>query len=308
MTTNGWLQILCFSACVLLVTKPLGVYLTHVYDGSIRFLAPLERILYRLSGVDPDEDQHWTRYAASLLLFSAVTMLLTYMVLRLQHLMPLNPQAFPAVTDRQAFETSASFTSNTNWQSYSGESMMSYFSQMTQLAFHNFVSAAVGMAVAVGLIRGLARRGDEARGRIGNFWTDLVRGTLYVLVPVSLVLALVLVHQGVIQNFKSYLTVTTLEGAKQNSRDGPCSEPRGHQTAWHQRRRILQRQLGAPIRESHAVVQFLGDVAHLHYPLSAHLHARPDGSKSTSWLGGVGRHVRSLLRRCDGNVLGGIAW
>ena len=150
MTLNGWLQILFFSLCVLLVAKPLGVYLVRVYDGSVRWLAPVERFIYRVSGVDPAEDQHWTRYAGAMLLFSLASMLLTYLALRLQHLLPLNPQHFAAVPDRQAFETSASFTTNTNWQSYVGETMMSYFSQMTQLAFHNFASAAVGMALRGG--------------------------------------------------------------------------------------------------------------------------------------------------------------
>ena len=190
-----------------------------------------------------------------MLLFSVVSMLLTYVALRLQHLLPLNPQRLPAVPDRQAFETAASFTTNTNWQSYGGETTMSYFSQMTQLAFHNFVSAAVGIAVAVALVRGIARR--VGAGRLGNFWVDLVRGTLYVLLPLSLVLALVLVQQGVIQNFKPYLDVTTLEGAKQTHRDGPGGEPGSDQAARHQRRRLLQRQRGASVREPDAVDQLL---------------------------------------------------
>ncbi|MEO8452648.1 MAG: potassium-transporting ATPase subunit KdpA [Gemmatimonadota bacterium] len=223
MTANGWLQILLFSLCVLLVAKPLGLYLVRVYDGSARWLAPVERLLYRLAGIDPAEDQHWTRYAASMLIFSVASMLLTYLVLRLQHSLPLNPQHLAAVPDRQAFETSASFTTNTNWQSYSGETMMSYFSQMTQLAFHNFVSAAVGMAVAVALVRGITRPGGEARGRLGNFWVDLVRGTLYVLIPICLLLTLLFVQQGMIQNFKPYLDITTLEGAKQTIAMGPVA-------------------------------------------------------------------------------------
>jgi K+-transporting ATPase ATPase A chain len=223
MTTNGWLQILFYCACVLLVARPLGVYLVKVYDGSMRWLRPVERLIYRVSGVDADEDQHWTRYAAAMLVFSLATMLLTYIALRLQHVLPLNPQQFGAVTDRQAFETAASFTTNTNWQSYSGETLMSYFSQMTQLAFHNFVSAAVGMAVAVAFVRGIARRGGEAKGRIGNFWVDTVRGTLYVLLPFCLVLSMLFVQQGVIQNFKPYLEVTTLEGATQTIAMGPVA-------------------------------------------------------------------------------------
>jgi K+-transporting ATPase ATPase A chain len=223
MTTNGWLQILFYCACVLLVAKPLGIYLVNVYDGSVGWLRPVERLIYRACGVDADEDQHWTRYAGAMLIFSLATMLLTYVVLRLQHVLPLNPQGFAAVTDRQAFETSASFTTNTNWQSYGGEAVMSYFSQMTQLAFHNFASAAVGIAVAVAFVRGIARRGGEAKGRIGNFWVDLVRGTLYVLLPICLVLSMLFVQQGMIQNFKPYLEVTTLEGAKQTIAMGPVA-------------------------------------------------------------------------------------
>jgi len=220
MTANGWFQIIFFSAVLLLVTKPVGSYVARVYDGSMRWLAPLERIIYRLCGIDPEEDQHWTRYAAAVLLFSAVSMLATYVALRLQNHLPLNPFHRGAVVDRQAFETAASFTTNTNWQSYSGETTMSYLSQMMQLAFHSFVSAATGVAVAAALARGIARR---SAGRIGNFWTDLVRGTLYIFLPMSLVLALLFVQQGVIQNLAGYTTVTTVEGAKQVLAMGPVA-------------------------------------------------------------------------------------
>lgn len=220
MTANGWLQIVFFSVAVLLVAKPLGLYLVAVYEGQVRWLAPLERGIYRVSGIDASEDQHWTRYATSMLLFSAASMLLTYVALRAQHALPLNPQGLAALPDRQAFETAASFTTNTNWQSYGGESTMSYFSQMTQLAYHNFVSAAAGMAVAVAFVRGIARK---SAGRLGNFWVDTVRTVLYVLLPLSLVLALVFVQQGVIQNFTPYLDITTLEGAKQTIAMGPVA-------------------------------------------------------------------------------------
>jgi K+-transporting ATPase ATPase A chain len=223
MTAGGWLQIAFFALALLAVTKPLGRYGVAVYEGRVRWLAPLERRLYRLAGVDPAEDQHWTRYAGAMLLFSAASMVLTYVALRLQHILPLNPQALSAVPDRQAFETAASFTTNTNWQSYGGETTMSYFSQMTQLTFQNFTSAAVGMALLIGLIRGIARDGAEARGRIGNFWADLVRGTLYILLPLSFVVALLLVQQGVIQNLRPNLEVTTLEGGKQVLAMGPAA-------------------------------------------------------------------------------------
>ena len=220
MTTNGWLQIVFYSLCVLLVARPLGVYLVHVFDGSARWLAWLERPIYRACGIDPEDDQHWTRYAAGVVLLSAVSMLLTYVVLRLQHALPFNPQGLPAVSDRQAFETAASFTTNTNWQSYVGEQVMSYFSQMTQLAFHNFLSAAVGIAVAVAFVRGIARR---SAGRLGNFWVDATRCTLYVLLPLSLLLSLLFVQQGVIQNFRPYLQLATLEGGKQTIAMGPVA-------------------------------------------------------------------------------------
>ena len=204
MTANGWVQILFFSVVLLAVTKPVGMYLVSVYDGTCALAGPGRAAALPCSlASTPDEDQHWTRYAASLLCFSAAGMLVTYVVLRLQHGLPLNPEHLANVVDRQAFETAASFTTNTNWQSYAGETTMSYFSQMTQLAFHNFVSAAAGMASAVALVRGWRA---VRRRRIGNFYADLVRGTLYVLLPFSIVLALLFVQQGVIQNFHATCT------------------------------------------------------------------------------------------------------
>ena len=220
MTANGWIQILFFCVVLLAITKPMGIYMLKVYDGSYRWLGFLERPIYRICGIDEKEDQHWTSYAVGMLLFSVVTMLVTYVALRLQGKLPLNPQHFPGVVDRQSFETAASFATNTNWQSYSGESTMSYLSQMSQLAMHNFASAAVGIAIAIAVIRGISRR---SAGRLGNFWVDTVRGTLYILIPFSIVLALLFVQQGAIQNFSSYLTVPTLEGAKQTIAMGPVA-------------------------------------------------------------------------------------
>ena len=220
MTANGWVQILLFSLVLLALTKPVGLYLVRVFDGTWRWLGPVERFLYRLAGVDPTEDQHWTRYAAALLCFSAAGMLITYVVLRLQHALPLDPEHLANVADRQAFETAASFTTNTNWQSYAGETTMSYLSQMTQLAFHMFASAAVGTAVAVALVRGLARR---SAGRIGNFYVDIVRGTLYLFLPLSFILAMLFVQQGVIENFHGYVHLTTLEGLRQTLPMGPVA-------------------------------------------------------------------------------------
>src|SRR5215475_5765148 len=209
MSANGWLQILIFFLVILAVAKPLGGYMFCVFEGDEqpvpRFFGPIERGLYRLCGVNPREQQSWTAYTLALLLFSAITLLVTYAIERLQHVLPLNPQGFGPVPADLAFNTAASFTTNTNWQAYSGESTMSYLTQMAGLAWHNFISAAAGIAVAVALARGLTyqlRPGDAKT--IGNFWVDLIRGTVYVLLPLSLVFALVLVSQGVIQNLSAY--------------------------------------------------------------------------------------------------------
>lgn len=214
---NAWLQLALYVGALLLVTKPLGLYLVRVLDPQGRtwldpVVRPIERLTYRVCGIDPEREQSWRGYAVSLLVFSAVGMLMTYFALRFQDRLPLNPQHLPAVEPDLAFNTAASFTTNTNWQSYSGEPTMSYFSQMVALAFHNFVSAAAGIAVAAALVRGIAR---HTAATIGNFWTDLVRVTCYLLVPVCVVFALVLVSQGMIQNFKPYDVAHPLEDPAQ---------------------------------------------------------------------------------------------
>ncbi len=212
MTTNGWLQIAIFLALILLVTKPMGVFMTRVFNRERTFLdpvmRPIERLLYRLTGVDENHEMRWTEYAFAMLLFSVVSMLLLYAVERLQGFLPLNPQKFAAVPQALAFNTAASFTTNTNWQNYSGEVVMSYLTQMAGLAYHNFVSAAVGIALAIAFIRGIARRQMQT---IGNFWVDMVRSCLWVLLPFCVIGALVLVSQGVVQNLKPYDTVKLLE-------------------------------------------------------------------------------------------------
>jgi len=227
MTANGWLQILLFFLTILALTKPMGIFLHRVMDGETHFLRPvlgwLERGIYRMGGVDTGE-QSWPRYALSLLSFSAVTMLVTYALQRLQLFLPLNPQHLPAVEAGSAFNTAASFTTNTNWQGYSGETTMSYLTQMAGLAWHNFISAAAGIAVALALARGLTRRGEGAGpGTIGNFWVDLTRATVYVLLPLSVIVALLFVSQGVIQNFSSYQQASTVEGGKQIMAMGPVA-------------------------------------------------------------------------------------
>jgi K+-transporting ATPase ATPase A chain len=213
MNTSGWIQLGFFSLVLLALTKPMGLYLVQVLDVKGRTcldpaLKPVERLIYRLTGVDPDREQDWQGYAVSVLIFSFVTLLLTYIILRLQQVLPLNPQGLSAVPSDLAFNTAASFTTNTNWQNYGGESTMSYLSQMVGLTFHNFVSSAVGIAIAAALVRGIAR--DRAKS-LGNFWCDLTRTCLYLLLPICLVFALFLVSQGMIQNFSPYQTVKVLD-------------------------------------------------------------------------------------------------
>ncbi|MGA8153443.1 MAG: potassium-transporting ATPase subunit KdpA [Terriglobales bacterium] len=213
MTVNGWIQILVFLGLVLAVTKPMGVYMAHVFNREKTFLdpvlRPLERLLYRVTGVDEKHEMAWTEYAASMLLFSLVSMLLLYLIQRAQGLLPFNPQKFGAVNPPAlAFNTAASFTTNTNWQNYAGEATMSYFTQMAGLSYHNFASAATGIALAIAFIRGIARRQMET---IGNFWVDFVRSCLWVLLPFCVVGALVLVSTGVVQNFKPYDTAKLVE-------------------------------------------------------------------------------------------------
>ena len=227
MNANGWFQILLFSGAVLAVTKPLGAYMFRVFEGHEqplpRFFGPIERVLYRLMGVDARREQSWQGYGVALVLFSLFTMLATYGIERLQDRLPLNPQNFPAVGEYLAFNTAASFTTNTNWQSYVGETTMSYLTQMAGLAWHNFTSAAVGIGVALVIARGLTRKRTDGEKTVGNFWVDITRGTLYVLLPLSIAFGLLLITQGVVQNFGSYVQATTLEGATQNIAMGPVA-------------------------------------------------------------------------------------
>jgi K+-transporting ATPase ATPase A chain len=224
MTWNGWLQIAVFVAIVLALVKPVGLYMTKVFNGERTWLSPVlrpvERLFYAASGVRENEDQHWLAYAFGMLLFNAAGFFLLYAILRLQAHLPLNPQGFGNLAPDLAFNTAISFTTNTNWQNYVGEATMSYFSQMAGLTVHNFVSSATGIALALALIRGFARK--SAQG-VGNFWVDLTRCCLYVLLPVSIVFALFLVWQGMPQNLGSYVTATTLDGAQQTIAQGPIA-------------------------------------------------------------------------------------
>jgi K+-transporting ATPase ATPase A chain len=224
MTLNGWLQIALFIAAVLLLAKPMGSYMTAVFERRKTFLDPVfgpcERLLYRVTGVNADEEMRWTQYAVAMLVFSAATLLLTYVVQRVQAYLPWNPQHLPGVESSLALNTAISFTTNTNWQAYTPETTMSYLTQMLGLATHNFWSAAVGLALAIAFVRGIARREMKT---LGNFWVDLTRGTLWVLVPISVVFSLALVSQGVIQNLRPYDTVKLVQPQTVTGTDGKTS-------------------------------------------------------------------------------------
>jgi K+-transporting ATPase ATPase A chain len=215
MNLFGWFQLALFIVLLFLLTKPVGIYLTRVLDPEGKTfldaaLRPVERLLYRILGLDPKKEQAWQEYALSLVSFSLIGCLFTYAILRLQHVLPMNPQGFGAVSEHLAFNTAVSFTTNTNWQSYGGESTLSYLSQMVALVIHNFTSAAVGIAVAAAFVRGIARHSTRS---IGNFWVDLVRVNLYLLLPICIIYAFFLVSQGTIQNFRPYDTALLVEPA-----------------------------------------------------------------------------------------------
>jgi K+-transporting ATPase ATPase A chain len=220
MTFNGWFQFLVYFVVLLVCMRPLGIYMNGVFAGKYKFLGPLENLVYRVSGIHRKEEMTWRQYTAAMLLFSFASLLLTYFIERLQLHLPWNPQHFPGVSALLAWNTAASFTTNTNWQAYTGEATMSYFTQMVGLAYHNFFSAAVGIAVAIALVRGIARRESKT---IGNFWVDTTRACLYVLLPICIVYALALVSQGVIQNLHPYSVAHTLENQTQTIAQGPVA-------------------------------------------------------------------------------------
>src|ERR1700733_6333042 len=224
MTVNGWLQVALYCVLLILLTKPLGGYMTRVFTGERTplspVLRPLERGLYRLSGVDEAQEQHWVTYAIAMLAFTMAGFVVLYALQRLQSVLPFNPQSLDPVSPDLAFNTSVSFVTNTNWQSYVPETTMSYLVQMAGLTVHNFVSAATGIALAIALIRGFARASMQT---IGNFWVDVTRCTLYILLPVAIVVGLVFVALGMPQNLNDYTEATTLEGAKQLIAQGPVA-------------------------------------------------------------------------------------
>ena len=258
MTANGWFQIGLYLILLLAITKPMGVYMARVFSGEKTFmdpmLRPVERLLYRVTGVDETHEMRWTEYAIAMLLLSVVSMILLYVIYARAAVAALESAALRSVAPDLAFNTAASFTTNTNWQAYSGESTMSYFTQMAGLAYHNFLSAAIGIALAIAVIRGIARKEMQT---IGNFWVDLTRTILWVLLPACIVVALFLVSQGTVQSLKPYVTAkargsSNCAGDRQRWKNDHATCDRADDYAWtsgfagsdqnvrHERRRIFQ--------------------------------------------------------------------
>ncbi len=286
MTFNGWLQIALFCGVIILLVKPLGAYMTHVFAGERTLLSPvlgpLERGLYRLAGIDEKAEQSWVGYTVAMLIFSLVGFLALYALQRLQMVLPFNPAGQSPVEQSLAFNTAMSFDTNTNWQSYVPESTMSYLVQMAGLTVHNFLSAAIGIALAVALVRGFARR--SAKG-IGNFWADMVRCTLYILLPVSIVGCLFFVWQGMPQNLGAYTEATTLEGAKQVIAQGPVASQEVIKMLGTNGGGLLQRQFGPSVREPQCHHQFRADGAADLDRRGAHQRVRPHGRRPAAGAG-----------------------
>ena len=326
MTLNGWFQILLFFAAIAAVTVPLGRFMSRVFARDKTWLdpvlRPMERAIYRLSGVDETHDMRWTEYGMSMLAFSLVSMLVLYLMMRLQAALPFNPQQLAGVAPDLAFNTSASFTTNTNWQSYVGETTMSYLTQMAGLAYHNFVSAAVGIALAIAFIRGIASR---ERDSLGNFWVDMTRATLWVLLPFCIVGALLLVSQGVVQNLKPYdrvqlvdpqtVTTTDADGKETSTRvteqviaQGPVASQEIIKEWGTNGGGFFNANSAHPLREPDAVFELPRDVRDLRDLVGPDVHAGRHDAVASPWVGRVGRHGGPVLRRGDHGVLGRGGW
>ena len=297
MSAAGWLQLAALVLVVLVTTRVLGPYLARVLEGAPsrgdRVFLPVERLVYRVIGVDPSREQRWTVYALSLLAFSGISVVGLFLLQRFQGSLFLNPTDMVGVPPALAFNTAASFVTNTNWQNYGGESTMSHLTQMSGLAVQNFVSAAVGVAVAVALIRGFTRRRSDT---IGNFWVDITRVTTRVLLPLSVVVALVLVSQGVVQNLDRLHRGDHRRGRAAVDPRRPDREPGGDQGARDERRRALQRQLGASVREPERLLEPRRDVGAPRDPLRPHVRLRPARPRPAPGLGALRRDVRALDR------------
>ena len=294
--TNAIVQVGLFFIIVTLISVPLGLYMARVFSDEKTFLdpvlKPVEKLIYRVCGIHPATEMTWWEYAISMLLFSMVGMLLLYAIERLQQLLPFNPQAMGAVAPDLAFNTAASFTTNTNWQAYGGESTMSYFTQMAGLAFHNFVSAASGIAIAIAVIRGFVRKSAKT---IGNFWFDMTRATLWVLLPISIVFALVLVWQGVPQNLSAYTNVQTLEGANQVIAQGPVASQEIIKELGTNGGGFFNANSAHPYENPTPADQSARNARDLRDRRSSDSHLRQDGRRSAPGLGTLRDNGTALL-------------
>lgn len=333
MTFWGVVQIVVYLVILAALAKPLGWYMARVYEGQPtpldRVLGPVERLLYRVFGAKPDQEMDWKTYAVAMIFFNAIGLVGLYALVRLQSLLPLNPQGLGAVSPDLSWNTAVSFATNTNWQNYGGETTMSYLTQMLGLAFHNFVSAATGMAVLVALIRGFARRSAKT---IGNFWVDITRGTLYILMPLSFVLALILVSQGVVQTFTAYPTAnlvqpTSYQQPQLDANGSPVTDPNGNPVTETVRVKqqviavgpaasqiaikqlgtngggVLQCQLDSSIREPDAIHELFGDAIDPAHSGRTLLYLRQNGRRHATGLGCPCRYVHrpnsyDLCRLC----------
>ena len=297
MTGAAWVQLAALVALVLVGTRLLGPYLAQVYGGGRapgdRVFLPVERALYRFGGVDPGREQQWPVYALSLLAFSAVSVFGLYLLQRIQGVLPLNPTEVDGVSPALAFNTAVSFVTNTNWQNYGGEGTMSHLTQMAGLTVQNFVSAAVGISVAIAFVRGLVRRQSET---IGNFWVDLVRTTTRVLLPLAFVVALLLVSQGVVQTLRGPATAQTLEGASQEIYRAPVASQEAIKELGTNGGGIANANSAHPFENPtgvHELRRVAGDPAD---PVRAHLCVRSVGGQPASGLGALRSDVRALAR------------
>ena len=308
MTLVGWLQIVLVLAAVVACSMPLSAFVARVYSGERTFLSPalgpIERGFYRLAGVDPAREQDWYAYTIAMIVFSVAGFLSLYALQRLQNVLPLNPRGFDAVAPDLAFNTSSSFITNTNWQNYGGETTMSHLTQMLGLTVHNFLSAATGLAMAFALVRGFAR---SSAATVGNFWVDVTRVTLYILLPISFVGALVFVALG-----------HAADACRRRRRDDarrrqaghfhrPGGESGDHQGARHQRRRLLQRQRGAPVRKSQRLDQHPGDLGAAADPRNLRTRVRSRGRRHAPGQGDLGGDGGLFHRRRRRRLLVGDA-
>ena len=308
MTSNGWVQIALFSVIVIALCKPFGGYMTRVFAGERTFLhpvlRPVERAVYWCCGVDEKEEQHWLTYAVAMLFFSVAGFATLYALQRLQGYLPFNPQGQTAVEESSAFNTSVSFVTNTNWQSYVPETTMSYLVQMAGLTVHNFVSAATGIALALALIRGFVRREAKA---IGNFWVDLTRATLYVLLPISVVVGLFFVWQGMPQNLGAYVDATTLEGVKQTIAQGPVASQEVIKELGTNGGGFFNANSAHPYENPNSADELRSVHPDLLDRRGPHQRSGPHGEGRAAGLGGLRRHGAAVSGRRDDRLLGRIA-